>query len=318
MILSLIHENINNEFSDSSVILLCVLRNEMIMLDYFLSYYSDIGVTHFIFVDNGSTDGFIEYMKTKTKLNYMIYYTEDSYKDNNYGVDWINHLLNIHCISKWCIVVDIDELLLIKEKTINELIQKMEMNKSNITFTFLLDMYPKRISNRYKRGQNFLMHSYYYDKVNTDVYDYSSYEGDKRNGFYNAYIHGGVRKRLYNLDCCISKRSFFFYDFHESHNLNAGYHIMIHHNTEINNKLNYYNEAIVLLHFKYVKPQLKEIIKTRIKNNQDWDNSAEYKQYLKLYKYNIHNSKYSKKYIDKKDLYNEISKVIDYHILEKR
>ena len=40
-----------------SILLLCTLRNERIRLPYFLRYYRDLGINHFLFVDNGSDDG---------------------------------------------------------------------------------------------------------------------------------------------------------------------------------------------------------------------------------------------------------------------
>ncbi len=51
-----------------------VLRNEMHRIPFFLKYYRDIGVDHFFFIDNGSSDGFIEFAEQQPDCS--IWYTE--------------------------------------------------------------------------------------------------------------------------------------------------------------------------------------------------------------------------------------------------
>ena len=46
----------------SDVLCFVTLRNERIRLPYFLQYYRDRGVAHFIFVDNDSDDGTRDYL----------------------------------------------------------------------------------------------------------------------------------------------------------------------------------------------------------------------------------------------------------------
>ena len=41
----------------ADILLVCTFRNEQIRLPYFLKYYRDLGVAHFLFIDNGSEDG---------------------------------------------------------------------------------------------------------------------------------------------------------------------------------------------------------------------------------------------------------------------
>ena len=46
----------------ADILLVCTFRNEQIRLPYFLKYYRDLGVSHFLFIDNGSEDGAAEYL----------------------------------------------------------------------------------------------------------------------------------------------------------------------------------------------------------------------------------------------------------------
>ena len=40
------------QIEPSDVLLFCTLRNERVRLPYFLRYYRDLGIRHFLFVDN--------------------------------------------------------------------------------------------------------------------------------------------------------------------------------------------------------------------------------------------------------------------------
>ena len=44
------------------ILVFCTQRNERIRLPYFLKYYREMGVGHFFFVDNDSTDGSLDYL----------------------------------------------------------------------------------------------------------------------------------------------------------------------------------------------------------------------------------------------------------------
>jgi hypothetical protein len=62
----------------------------------------------------------------------------------------------------------------------------------------------------------------------------------------------------------------------------------------------------VLLHFKFIKPDLTGFIQTRIQNNEDWDDSAEYKAYQAVLKnstaFSFLDEKYSRKLNSEKKL----------------
>ena len=51
------------------ILLFCTFRDEMIRLPYFMQYYRDLGVSHFIMVDNDSTDGGREYLAVQSDVS---------------------------------------------------------------------------------------------------------------------------------------------------------------------------------------------------------------------------------------------------------
>ena len=50
------------------VILVCLIKNGAFWLDTFMKHYSKLGICHFVFVDNGSTDDTLEYLRAKDKV----------------------------------------------------------------------------------------------------------------------------------------------------------------------------------------------------------------------------------------------------------
>ena len=51
-----------DQIREDDILMFCTLRNEKVRLPYFLEYYREMGVNHFLFVDNDSTDGTMDYL----------------------------------------------------------------------------------------------------------------------------------------------------------------------------------------------------------------------------------------------------------------
>lgn len=261
---------------DNSIILICVIKNEYLLLDYFIKHYSQIGVTHFIFIDNNSTDDSRKYL-LEHNANIMLLFTDASYKDNEFGTNWVITILFYYCQRKWCVVVDTDEI--IYKTNLHDLRQKMKMQDANVCPFYLLDMYSKNNSILYKRGEPFLNHSNYYDKETSINRDYFS----------------GVRKRVFAIGALLEKKSFFKYTFACCGHHSPGYHRILNHCKGIEHRkcVKYYNSTQLLLHFKYIKPNLKAVFTERVKQNQDWNNSLEYKAYETVEHFNLFHPEHS-------------------------
>ena len=259
--------------SDDSIILICVIKNEALLLEYFLKHYLSIGVTHCIFVDNNSSDNSLEILK-RTSANCMVFHTSESYKAANFGITWVTSILNRYCKQKWCIVVDADELIYVPD--IRILQTKMKQERATMCGFYLLDMYSKEESNTYVPGDSFLSHSKYYDK-----------ETDNNKDFYS-----GVRKRIFGTNACLHKRSFFYYNFSCCCRLRGGYH-GIDELVPGHSCIQYFRSFEILLHFKFLKPNLREFFQQRVLANEDWNNSSEYKEYCKRTSFHLFDERVS-------------------------
>jgi len=174
------------------VLCFVTLRNERARLKYFLSYYRDRGVAHFLIVDNDSTDGSREMLAEQPDCS--VWTTPDSYKRARFGMDWINHLLRRHGHDHWCLVVDPDEFLVYPfsdTRPLPALTDWLDASSIKSFGAMLLDMYPKGpiTAQTYAEGQNPFDIACWFDTGNYVI---------RRNWDYgNLWIQGGPRARSF-------------------------------------------------------------------------------------------------------------------------
>lgn len=177
------------------VVLLATVHNEYPRLPYFLEYYRKLGVAHFIFVDNASTDETIEFLRQHKDVS--VWKADGDYKSARFGVDWITVLQNKYCLNRWTLVVDADELFVYPycdTRPIDALTCWLDDSGVRSFGAMLLDMYPKGpISDAVCAiGQDPLDVSHWFDAGNY------SYQPNEKMG--NLWIQGGVRMRCFFRD----------------------------------------------------------------------------------------------------------------------
>jgi hypothetical protein len=182
----------SEQIKADDILLFSTLRNEKVRLPYFLDYYRDMGVSHFFFVDNDSTDGSAEYLAEQQDVT--LWRTKSSYKKARYGVDWLNYLQGRYAHGHWCVVVDPDEFLLYPfcdTRPLRALTDWLDSCSIRAFSAMLLDMYPKgRLEDQhYLPGQNPIDIACWFDSGNYTM---------SRNHLYgNLWIQGGPRSRVF-------------------------------------------------------------------------------------------------------------------------
>jgi hypothetical protein len=211
--MQLVHENITNQQPASPINLICVFRDEAILLPHFIDYYKALGVSQFYFIDNNSKDKGELYLQNRTDINLKLFHTKDSFRDSIFGTCWRNACMREYCRNEFCINVDVDELLLLDKRrypNIQSLATEMRKEEKTVTPAILLDIYPKTLNDDYESGQDFSKHGFYFDDLNKDHYR-------KRGIVYNSFpwIEGGLRARTLNTNNIIQKFPIMYYIFNE-------------------------------------------------------------------------------------------------------
>lgn len=178
-----------------NVLLTCTLRNERVRLPFFLRYYRNLGVDHFLIVDNDSTDGSREYLAQQGDVS--VWTTSASYKASRFGMDWLTHLQRRHCHGHWTLTVDPDEFLIYpfcETRPLKALTDWLDATAIRSFSAMLLDMYPKgRIDAvPYREGQDPFEIAAFFDSGNYAI---------RRNpSLGNLWIQGGPRARVFFAD----------------------------------------------------------------------------------------------------------------------
>jgi len=180
------------ELARDDILLFCTLRNERIRLPFFLEYYRNLGVNHFMFVENNSDDGSREYLEKQPDVT--LWTTAQSYKRSKFGVDWLNALQSRYGVDHWNLVVDVDEFFIYPfcdSRPLRALTDWLDASSIKSFGAMLVDMYPKSSVDdaQYEEGQNPFELAEYFDAGNYNI---------TRNPKYgNLWIQGGARARAF-------------------------------------------------------------------------------------------------------------------------
>ncbi|WP_199252608.1 glycosyltransferase family 2 protein [Chachezhania sediminis] len=174
------------------ILLFCTARNENVRLPFFLKYYRDLGINHFLFVDNDSSDGSVDYLAEQPDVS--VWTTNGSYKRSRFGMDWINHLLRRHGCNHWCLIVDPDEFFVYPfcdTRPLSALADWLDASAIRSFSAMLLDMYPKGPigATVYQRGEN--------PFEIADWFDSGNYTLRRNPAYHDLWIQGGPRARAF-------------------------------------------------------------------------------------------------------------------------
>lgn len=252
----------NRPASDAIPILICVVLNEMERMKVFLEHYRKTGIKRFAVLDNGSTDGTIEYLKQQDDVE--LFQTKDLF-ESRIKMGWINRIIAYYGTSRWYLVVDADELLVwqgIEESDIKSVIRCLKKQKITRARALMVDMYPKTLqwNNRisfeevYRRCRYFDSNTYY-QKEAEEVF----------------LLSGGPRKRMLGMEVWLTKYPLFQLKKNE---LLSNPHSIF---PFQNRKTPCY---LAVLHYKFLTLDDQRKMRTNARKGNYAGGSAEYKLYL--------------------------------------
>jgi glycosyltransferase involved in cell wall biosynthesis len=150
-------------------------------------------VGRFLLIDNESTDGTTEYLRTQSDVSVFI--TKESYAESNCGVTWINEVLDSYVQNRWALILDADELFVYprcETVDVQLLIGYLDSVEAQAMMAPLLDMYSKSPirDTGYIPGKSLIEACPYFDG---DTYDYADLGSDGS----KVRSRGGARHRLF-------------------------------------------------------------------------------------------------------------------------
>ncbi len=267
-----------NEF-----IVLCLVKNGEYYIKTFIQYYFSLGAKHIVFLDNNSKDKTVEIAEDND--NITILHTKLSFKIYEFLLR--NYLIKKYCKNRWSLCVDIDEFFDFPHSgkiTMKRLLEYLNNHNYTAVTSYMLDMFSYKGINRLKKTKKkFNKNDYhYYDISDIEKYDYHDYckENNIRNNNLSndkiKYYHGGIRKRLFNANVCITKHPLLFYNQSTKRYNDSAHHILNGQIADISS---------VLYHYLFIDGFYQKA-DTIVREGNYPNNSIEYKQYLRVLKKN--------------------------------
>ena len=178
--------------STASIVVVLVVKDEAPRVPYFLDYYRRLGVEHFIFIDNGSTDNLRARISGEPDVT--LFEALGDYKAARFGRDWVNAVLHEHCVGKWVSWLDADEILVFSTgsgATVQQLRSKLGDAGKRSLNVLMLDMYSDVApsANVVSVGQDPLEVCAYFDR--SGYYRVQDFTNQR------FWTKGGVRGRLF-------------------------------------------------------------------------------------------------------------------------
>ena len=183
------------ELGPHEVVVVTVVRDEVERLPFFLSYYRNLGVSRFFFVENQSQDGSGEYLLTQPDVH--LWSGIGSFNAANFGSAWFELILRRYAVGCWCLIVDSDEFFCypqFEQRSLPELCRGLQRARKQAMDAVLLEMYGegKVADAHHQPGDDLLQLCPYFD---AKFYHQCHPEaGPYRNQ--TAYL-GGARARVF-------------------------------------------------------------------------------------------------------------------------
>jgi hypothetical protein len=259
---------------DACILFSCI-RNEMHRIDFFYRYYKDLGVDHFVFVDNGSTDGFLEWSAGKADVS--VWHTDKGYKKAGFGIYWCNYLLQKYGTGKLCVTVDPDEFLVyphMATRTIKDLGQHLKEIGRPCLHVLMLDAYSDLPIDETVMAP---------DEDPFAICPYFDRDGyvQRSNYMSGTFVQGGPRLRAFNRDTpreapALNKMPVVWWQKHYRYQSSA--HLMWPWPLNKTSMKTGLPVSGALFHFKFVS-SLQQKVEEEMARRQHYGGSREYKRY---------------------------------------
>jgi len=183
-----------------------VVRNEVGRVGPLLAHHRAIGVGPFLVVDNGSTDGTVEYLLDQPDVH--LWRTDVEFRVGNYGAAFFEVLLHEHGRGHWVVIVDADECFVFpgsEHRSVGELCAELDAEQVRAYSAVLLDLYADAplADTVLPSDRSPLDVAHYFDRRWRHAE--AARSGPYRN---QVGVFGGVRRRLFGgtaWDYCLSK-----------------------------------------------------------------------------------------------------------------
>ncbi|WP_068315510.1 glycosyltransferase family 2 protein [Polycladidibacter hongkongensis] len=182
------------DLQHKKLICISVMYNEELRLPDFLRHQRNLGVDHFLIIDNNSTDKTAEILDNS--IDVTRFHTKESYKNNRFR--WLKIVADRLAKNKWVLILDADELYvhpLWPERKLPQLCEYWDKQNKSAIFSPMIDMYSDQDLNNisYKAGDSLIACCSFFDP---NGYRFQG-KSNSKNQIPGFTIKGGPRERVF-------------------------------------------------------------------------------------------------------------------------
>ena len=180
----------NAHLSETGTILVCVTRNEGWRLPCFLDHHRALGIRHFVFIDNGSSDDTVEFLSAQSDTD--LYFCGDTYSSPAQRA-WRHKVMAVYGYHRWFLNLDADEHLVydgMDRKSIGEATSLLQKDGNLRPRAIMVDLYGNGSQEEYLRldtGSQVIKYCRYFDGGGYTEYCSKNW----------VRFTGGVRARMF-------------------------------------------------------------------------------------------------------------------------
>ncbi len=174
-----------------SAVAVSAVKNDLVYMKKMLPYYRQLGLKHFIFIDNGSEDGTVEFLAEQPDVT--LYQASYPFKGEK-KVGWKLQTIARLGLKRWYLWLDSDEFFAypgMEKMSFHELLALLESRGIGAMRGFMLDMYPKYPLMQQTGSDADFLEDYCYFDVYGKYY--------VMNGI-DHILSGGMRNRMMGID----------------------------------------------------------------------------------------------------------------------
>jgi hypothetical protein len=196
------------------IVLVCLIRNGRFWLDTFMKHYTELGISHFVFVDNGSTDATLDYLRGRDSVTVV----QSTLPAKHYESHLRRRAIRKFATGNWCLCVDSDELFDYHHSDrlpLKGLIGYLDHEGYSCLIAQLLDMFPAGpvggsghadFVNEFDHYDLSQIRAHSYHDCTDSGYDYFARDNTVGSSQIR-WLFGGIRAIHFNANVTLTKHS---------------------------------------------------------------------------------------------------------------
>src|SRR5215213_5788845 len=266
-------------YEADELVVVCLVRDGRPYVKSFIEHYLSLGAKHLFFLDNGSTDGTVEALKSYDKVTVL--QTTLPYRQYEFSLK--QYLIARFATDRWCLCADIDELFDYPYSdviSLDSFLGYLNSNSYTAVAAQMLDMFPEEPLSGSREGnlpdEPLKERHRFYDISNIrsqNIKELSRLRNNMLESDDIEFFSGGIRSMLFRTTSLLTKFPLVFSDGRIKPFDGSAHWV---------DNARIADLTCVLFHYKFLDGHFHKQAARAVREGQYYNNSALYRKYLRV------------------------------------